>query len=717
MSEQDTKEKDTKGVESKKVQNPEPLAQSDEESDKNVPEQKAASREDRPLDVAVLQDKVKIQCKSPLPLYNTGANKAYRAHSVDSNKTPLIAIVCERQLVPRRLAADVYSTILDNCLAKLVLHGVVYWPPSKCEVYVFIYYDNLGKPLLEPGAPAALGWKQDDVLPIIVKPIVGLLQDFRDKDFVHGAIRPENMFDGGAQGKPSKVLLGDCLSAPPSSTQSVLYEPIARGMSDPVGRGKATQASDLYALGASIAVIMRHNDPLKGLSDDEIIKQKVIHGSYGAITGKDRFKGEILELLRGLLHDEPGQRWTIDEVLEWLDGRRLSPKQSTAMKKAPRPFELGGEKYFVTPLLAMNLEGQVKELKKTIEDDSLLNWIERSLEDEEISERFQKAVLDARQQSTGSGYESCLAGNVSIALDTEAPLRFRGLRLIGDGIGSALAQATVLKQPIGTFVEIFRNSLVLNWLAVQNANIVDVTGLFAKFEKCRRYLKTSKFGDGVERVIYLLSPECPCLSEVVQEYYIVGPEDLLNAYEDLCKQGKPPATFLDRHSVAFLYEKDQKVIEPYLYDLNTHENHRVVAANLKCMAAIQKRYNMGNMPGIGKVMAPRLQPVVRRYHDRRVQEKMKEAGAEFQSTGDLNAIAALFENTEVLKKDFSSFRKAMHEFKTIEVQRQKLEVQLQNKDKFGLETGREIAAIISCILAFMIIVGTAFMFLTDKTPF
>ncbi|MCB1721007.1 MAG: hypothetical protein KDI11_04560 [Alphaproteobacteria bacterium] len=687
------------------------------EQEKSEPKDSKKTQDVQGENVADFQGKVEIQCKVPLSEYNSGPNKAYRAYSNDSNKTPLIAIVCERYLVPRRTAANVYSTILDNSLVKLVAHGVVYWPPAKRELYVFIYYDNLGKPLLQHGERSALGWRQDDVMSLIVKPYASILQDFRDKDFVHGAIRPDNMFCGGAQGKPSKIILGDCLSVPQSLAQPVLYEPIVRGMADPIARGKATPTVDLYALGVSIAVIMRHNDPLKGLSDDEIVRRKILHGSYSAITGKDRFKGEILELLRGLLHDEPSQRWTIDEVLEWLDGRRLSPKQSTAIKKAPRPFDLGGDKYFITPLMAMDIENKVKAVKSSIEDDSLLNWIERSLEDEEISERFQKAVVDSRQQSTGSGYESCLAGNVSIALDPDAPIRFRNLRLIGDGIGNAIVEAVVLKQPIGAFVEVFRNSLVLNWLSVQNPHIIDVNGLFGKFEKCRRYLKTSKVGDGVERVIYLLNPECPCLSEVIKDYYIVGADDLLNAYEDLCKKGQVPATFLDRHSVAFLYEKEQKVIEPYLYDLNTHESHKIIGVNLKCLAAIQKRYSLGNFPAIAKVMAPRLQAVVKRYHDRHVQERMREAVAEFQSTGDLKKIASIFENAEVVKKDFSSFRKAMLEFKTLETERLRLEMRMENKVSFGIETGREVAAILSCILAFIIIAGTAFVFLSDNTLF
>jgi hypothetical protein len=488
-------------------------------------------------------------------------------------------------------------------------------------------------------------------------------------------------------------------------------------MADPVARGKGTMADDLYAFGASIAVMMRHSDPMAGLSGDEIIRQKVLYGSYGAITGKDRFKGEILELLRGLLHDDPVQRWTIDEVLNWLDGQRLSPKQSGSVKKASRSFVLGENRYFVARLMAMDVEKHVKDIKKSIEDDSLLNWVERSLEDEEVSERFGNALVMARQQSSGSDYESCLAGNISIALDPEAPLRFKGVRLLGGGIGSALAEAAALKKPTGVYAEVFLNSLAINWLNLQNSALIDVASLFSRFERCRRYLKTSKYGQGIERVLYSLCPESPCLSSVVESYYIVEPSDLLRAYEDLCQKGRAPSTFLDAHAVSFLCEKDQKVIEPYVYDLNTHENHRVVAANLKCFAAIQRRYNTGPVPGVAKVLAPRLQAVVRRYHDRRVQEKLKGCVAEFQSTGDLVKVAALFEDAEISKKDTVLFRSAMQEFQHMEKERQMLEDKLQSKETFGIGAGKEISVMVSSVLAFLIIIVTVFMFLSDKSVF
>lgn len=667
--------------------------------------------------IVLFKNKVEIHSDKRAQQYDVGKNKAYKACAKDKNQTPLIAIVCERHLVPRRADAKVYKDIINPALTTLVLNGPVFWPLAKQERYVLIYLDNLGAAILPDGQPAALGWKQDDVMVSIVKPMVDILQDFRDKDFVHGSIRPGNMFNGGEAGIPKKIILGDCLSVPSSYVQPSLYESIERSMADPIARGKGTLADDLYAFGVSLSVIMRQRDPMQDFSELDVIKQKITVGSYSAVTGKDRFKGEILELLRGLLHDEPSQRWTIDEVLVWLDGRRLTPKQSILTKKAPRPINLGGRKYFLTPLLAMDIEKVSSEVKKSIEDQSMHQWIERSLEDEEALERFEKAIVDSRQQSIGANYEHCLVSNLSIAFDPSAPLRFKGMRLMGDGIGAAMVEATVLKQPLGPLAEVFTNSLVLNWLVVQNQMSVDVTGLFKKFEKCRHSLKTNKFGEGVERCIYLLSPESPCLSEIVKDYFVAGPADLLLAFESLCQQAKAPERFLDRHSIAFLYQKDAKVLEPFLYDLNTQVNHKVVLATLKCLASIQKRYDVGDVPGVSKVLAGKLPAVVRRYHDRRVQDKLKDEIEEFSSSGNLKKMAAILDNAEVLKKDFTSFRKAMLEFRDIEQERQNLEVSLENKESFGTDTGREVASVVACVLSAIIILGTAFMFLSDKSPF
>lgn len=692
--------------------------QDDQDSEKETTDEapkKAAPAYSGSEKTVVLNGKIQISLNSPLQRYNMGDNKAYRATLKDEPTTGLIAIVCEPATLPRLKHAQTYSKIINPNVARLVSQGATYWPPAKQERYILVYFENWGHALLAPDAKMAMGWKADDVMDVIVKPMINVLRDFKDKDFVHGGIRPTNIFGATAEGGVKKIVLGDGLSTPASYLQPALFEPIERAMSAPIARGTGTPADDLYAFAVMLAVMLRHNDPLAGLNNDQIIRRKIELGSYATITGKDRFKGEILELLRGLLHDDPTQRWTIDEVLVWLDGRRLSPKQALVRKKAPRPISFMDEKYFYLPNLAMDLGSNPTEVKRIIDDDTLMQWLKRSVEDEAAMMRVEKALANAKEGGTGKGYEDRLASNLSAALDTLAPFRFHGHGMSGDGVGIALAQAIVTKQDLKFFTNLLSSNVVLNWLGSYQNESVDISGLFTRFEQCRRFVKSSKTGEGIERCLYVLSPGSFCLSELLEEYTVVSPADLLRAFEDLCQQKRVPPFFLDRHSVAFLMERDHKSIEHCLYDLNSGQKHKVVLGNLKCLASLQQRYNVKNLTGLSQVFAKKMSSVYERYHDRNVREKLEEGVKALANSGNLVKMAALVDNVDVVQKDAKGFKAAQVEYEKLRREAQDLEFRLEDKDNFGLETGREWAAVASSALAIIVIIGSAMaLFSGDK---
>jgi hypothetical protein len=659
-------------------------------------------------------DPVEIYCGKPLPEYNCGPVKAYMARG----RAEYFALVCEKQLIPRLAAVQNYKTFTTPLLAPLISNGITYWPPAREERYVFLYRNILGKRIHTPGSPEALGWRQETVMEIIVKPMTELFKTFKDATFVHGAIRPSNMFaDTGSSGKTQLVMLGDCLALPASYLQPVLYEPIERAMAHPIGRGQGTIADDLYSFGVSLAVILRSHDPLQEMNDQEIIKEKLEFGSYSAITGRDRFKGSILELLRGLLHDEAKERWTIEEVMTWLDGRRLSPKQPLKRKKAARPISYEGQKYLYSSTLAIDIDKNPQETVRIVNEGDLDQWLVRSLEDEEIIERVEAGIKTAREKGTGPGYEERLTANLSIAMDPFAPIRYKGLRLMGEGIGTALAEAAIQKQDVQRFVELFSQGIAFVWLTSSKNSLLDQGSLISRFDQCRNYIRHGKAGYGVERCIYTMCPECPCLSEKLRGYYIQTPEDMLRAFEDLCQKGSAPAMFMDRHSMAFLSAKEPKVIDPFLFELGSSEEHRRILGNLKCLGAIQKRFNMPNFPGIAKVFSDGLPAVYARYHDRGVREKLESTIRKFVADGDLSKMATLLSNADVAQKDFMAFRNAMLEYKELTKEYNNLVQRLRDKGVFGKTTGKEFAAIISSAIAAAVIVTTAFMFLSTHSTF
>lgn len=679
----------------------------------DAPAEKKPARGDR----AIFDDDVQICVSERLPQYDVGDVKAYLAEARGRSEGVFFALVCERHLVPRNLSTSVYTSVLNPSLVPLYGSKVIFWPPANGERYVLIYKGPLGNPILKRGEREAMGWRQDRVMQIVVKPLMSLLQDFRDRDFVHGYINPYNLFDGNQGANLERLILGGCLSVPPSYAQPALYETIERSMADPLARGKGAHVDDLYAFGVTLAVLLRNVDPMQGLSTDDMIREKIEHGSYAAITGKDRFKGSMLELLRGLLHDDPSQRWTVDEVLAWMDGRRLSPKQPMKPKKAARPLLFAGHKYITTAPLAMDLEKDPQELVRLVDNGELEQWMSRSLDEEVISLRVEQAIRIAREKGVGAGYEDRLQAMLSSALDPGAPIRFRGMHMMGDGVGTMLSEHFAMRRDLQAFGEFFTLGIGLSWITNQTNPSSDVGTLISRLDFCRSYVRQGKIGYGIERCLYLLCPESPCQSDKLKDYVVLTAEEMIKAFEDLCQKNKAPTLFFDRHSAAFLAAKDSKLIDPFLYDLGQPDRYKQILGNLKCLATIQKKLALGMFPGIAQALAGELKVVYERIHNFETKDQLEIAVNRAAAEGDLKRMAAILDNPDIYAKDFHGFREAMKEYTDLRKEYHNLERNLNDLGNFGKSTGREISALVSCVLAGIIILFLAFMFFSNKPIF
>lgn len=668
-------------------------------------------------DVASYKGEVDIYARQRLPHLDQGPVKAYAAGASRGGAgNTHYALICEPALVPRIRSAQKMAAIINPSLARLIGAGVVNWPPAKAQRYTFIYENTMGTPLVPPDKIGGLGWKPERVIQGIVKPMLSVLMDMRDKDLVHGNIRPTNMFLSGSAGN-ERVVLGDCLATPPGLLQPMLFEPVERAMTDPLARGQGSFEDDLYAFGVTLTYIMRTRDPMEGMTDQEIIQEKMEMGSYAALTGKERFTGGILELLRGLLYDDRTQRWTLDEIELWDQGQRLSPKQAARKVKASRPIHFNEERYFRPTQLAMDLHKNPAEAVQIVDNDTLNQWVSRSLEDKQITGRLEEAVASAQEQGRGPGYAERILSRLSAALDPEAPIRYAGMTMHPEGLPSVMANAYMTKQNMQYFVDIINQGLVMLWLQNQPDVRLDVGGLIARYDGSRSYLRQTIMGYGLERCLYFLCPELHCLSERLSPYFVTSPEELMRAYEDLSTKSSRPELFVDRHVAAFLSVKDRRMIDPFLNELNAPEYFKKVLANIKTVATIQKRSRMEAFPGISKWCADLLGPIYERYHDRDFRVKLKEKIEKAKETGDISKIIALIDNAETVQRDFIDFRRAMKEYHDLREEHNTLRHKMEKRDDYGRDIGREVAAVVSGVLAGILILAFSFLFFTKGGPF
>jgi len=661
----------------------------------------------------VFNDVIEIDLGKRLPQYSNNYVGAYAAKSLGSDGRDLLAFVCEPQYTPRNRQGPAYAGISNPSLLRLIGSGIGRIADTGVSRFVFIYENALGKAITDKNVGFCGAMKSEKVMEKFVLPLIGALKDLRDNDIVHGAIRPTNMFDGGKDNY-DHVILGDCLSLPPSMAQPVLLEPVDRAMASPTGRGVGTNQDDLYSLGVSIALLVRTRDPMRAKSDADIIQNKMAYGTYATVLApEDHLPGAMVELLRGLMMDDRRMRWTLDDVLTWMDGRRLSPKQSPKKLKAARPLPFNSKTYTMPALLARDIFGRVQEAVSLIESGELEQWIKRSLDDDLMLIRFESGLRSAEDQGRSASYWDRLVSRIGLCLDPEGPIRYKTLSLTGEGVATALAEAFVTKKDLPVYAEVFNGSLLSYWMATLTDLNHDMANFVTRFDACRNYIKQPGPGLGLERILYFLNADVHCLSPIIERYYVRTPEEFLLAAEQIASMSPDmrPQKLLDRHSMAFLCVKDRKVCEPFLFDLGANESYKYTLGTLQTLASIQRYYRIPMLKNLTQWMADFIEPVFSRFHDAEVRRELRRKVAEVRDKGDLGKLLSVLDNAELLRNDLLNFRRAMREYRGLVAEQNDLAVRLKDARYYGRREGRETSVVLSGMIATLLIVGVIILYL------
>lgn len=654
---------------------------------------------------------ISIDTGRPRPELNHQYAKAYEAVGMDGESC--VAIVCENGAQPRTRMISQYAGVMTQALPRLLNANVIPWTIDKSQRMVFIYDDRLGNPITDKDVNISLGWKPERVLDILVKPTVTLLKDMRDADIVHGGIHPTRFFDGGKKDRDLDFLmLGECLSAPTSAIQPSMFEPIERAMAHPLGRGPANFSDDLYALGVTAAVLLRQKDVLRNPSDGDMIRAKQEIGTFLALMGDMRVSGSLLEFLRGVLADSRQDRWTIDEAMAWLDGRRSTPKQVARRKPATRGFEFSGQKYFLPQILSTDLLRNPPAAVEALDSQDLRNWASRALNDESIVDRLDSASSIVRDPLNRAGGPDKIAAYAAIAIDPQAAIRYRELAFLPEGLGTLLSDSYARGGNVQSYVDVLQSSLQSYWVSHHTETQSDVIALQQKVEQCRSLMRNvNSPGFGLERIVYMLNPDAPCLSPMFRNAYVRTPEDVVTALNEACKQSPKPARLLDRHIIAFLAERDRKAIEMQIFDINSGKPSQAYLGTLRCLAALQRRARMDALPELTNWMADLAKPVYPTIHDRDLREEMKKRVEKVKEEGKLWRLLDILTDPEILSRDIALFSYAMNEYRSLQYEKDNLEMRLLDPQTFGRRRGMETAALVSSIIAFIVAAGLTFIFL------
>lgn len=655
-----------------------------------------------------LKGRFSIDLGGAIPAYDVSPSIAYSALVNADRGKPVMALICDPQLPLRVDKIMPLRQLETRMMLKPHDWGVIDWPSEGRRCPAVVVDRPIGGRVMPSLDTRMRGIHEDTVARLLIRPGAEFLELLANNNLTHRAIRPDNIFYTDAD--QSRMILGDCVSAPPAIAQPTVYETIESGMALPAGRGDGSSLNDLYSLGVTILALLIGHTPLAGMTDEQVIEEKLTHGSYNALVGRERLSLTMMEVLRGLLNDDPKERWTVSDLMYWSNGRRQNPKPQAIPRKANRPFVFDGEEYQTTRDLANAFANNWDAAVTPIKDGSLNVWLRRGFSDEELIESVNAAVTDpvAIERS-----DDWAVARVCIALDPHAPIRYRELRATVEGLGALIGAYLDDDEMRDLFSKVLREQIPGFWQKNQRRLSEAQEKFVAEYDRARSNIDRIGLGLGIERVAYDLNPNLPCRSEIFANDYVVEVGGVLPALEHMALSGVELKTLVDRNGAAFLASKMARQVTADLRDLdNKVDPHVSLIASVKILATIQDRVSKREFVDLSGAIATMLEPSIKRFHSRTIRKRVRDGLKKATRTGRLVRLVEAVNDARDVQADNQAFQQAVAVYSQTVMEDQRLEYEKTHRDYFAREMGAQMSSTVSgfitCVASILIFIVMMF---------
>ncbi len=672
-------------------------------------EDHAASLGGDPID---LSKRYQILPGSPLPHLDSPHAKAFEARDTRHRDRQLFGLVCDRGLPPRLEVLKPLAQSESLSFISPEHWAIVHWTPADEERYVILFEQPNGERAFIPVDGKFQPIREDELVRKVVKPLLNVLLELKNRHIPHRAIRAENLFYGDASRE--SVVLGECVSEPPAYSQPAIYETIEMGMAQPSGRGGGRVSDDIYAMGVLLVVLLNGGDPCAGLSDEEVVTKKLQRGSYATLLSNSRVSLALMEPLRGMLCDEPGDRWTAQDLQMWMNGRKQTPRQALVPPRVSRPFEFVGQDHTNLRGLADAMALNWDEAVQVVKGDRLREWLENC----QTAERAKNPLLTnvVRMLSLGAGGDrriDQLTGRILTSLDPIAPIRFKHFRTRLDALGQALAIEFQKKETAEAFVEIVKGKLPHNWLESQANASPDFVHMKKNAELMEFFVNRSGWGYGIERCLYELCDYWPCQSPILKKFLVADVAHLLPALEKIAREGPPEFEPVDRHIAAFCAAQVKQLPDRTLVELDRGADLATRRLGmLRMLATVQQATERQALPHTARWLARLMSPVIEKFHNRPYRQQLGTKIQEVAAEGDIVGLLTLADNETARERDIQGFEAAKALFEKSGREIRWLEGGGLTDKVQVMKGSRQAATLLSSVLSGLTLLVLTIMFVT-----
>ncbi len=669
----------------------------------------------RPSPVAgsfiTVRDRYTIYCDRPVTSLDMPNALAYEVADRKQEGRPLFALVCNPEMPPRISVMRILKGIEIPSVLHMVDWGVAEWPPADRKCVIVIYHRPLGGRVMESLASTFQRIPDHQFARTVIKPLADGLVELALKGVTHRAIRPDNLFF--LDEARTKIVLGDCVTSIPAHDQPVVLETIESGMAMPSGRGGGSFADDMYAFGASMLVLAVGRNPLQDVPDPEIVRRKIHNGSYPALVGDERMPVSLIECLRGLLTDDPIQRWAATNIDLWLNGRRLTPIQAKAETQARRPLRFADQEFHSLRPLSYAMFVNWDQAHSIIADGSLEIWIRRGHELNDLADTIASAIKSTGVMAGNKGNANdVVVARVLMLLDPKAPIRYRDFCVFIEGFGPALAVAMLRRQKLQAFTDYITKDLWRYWTTAQPKIDAEFQHYEGVYRDLKNYLKDPNSGAGIERCAYELNEWQPCMSPLIEGQYVMEIKGVLPALDAVAKNANTKLWPIDRHVAAFVRARYAKGTGAQIDSMNDARPERATIGMLSVLAIIQWRLGPEALYGLAGWAGGLMGPVINSYQSRNKRKELEKELPKLIRKGNLAEIYNYLDNPEERQKDADGFNWAKAEYAASERMIYDLEHgQVDRQEsaiKMGRQSGAAAAVAIMFITLLIVLMGKVF---------
>ena len=645
----------------------------------------------------LLDERYAIDFTDRLSELDSAGARAFVAQDSEEPDEQFYALVQERS-VPMRL--NVLEALMDEPIEFLTCPvatglALIESPTGEVERLVTI----AKRP---PGPSLAGGWDKSrgSIDQFIKGPFLGsvalALDNLGQQEIHHRAIRPSNIFFAGdAHGG---VVMGDCFSAPAGSGQPDVYEPLERSILPPDCRGEGDEAADLFALGVTVLELFLGETPGEGRGRTEMLHARISHGSFWALTASKELPGALSTLLRGLLNDNPTERWDLRDLIQWVDGH--APQRPTGMANwmLSRPVKFAGETYSDRRILAEAMSGSVPEAAAFLREQDFVAWVQQVVASESMSDRVERLIgIGSDTDIVGDPIsEEALVSKFCMFLDPLGPARYRGTVVSFDGVGQALAAAQKNNrlEQVEVIAEMLSGGLMLALIEIAETHNPLSHTCGDEIRAISALAGKKGPGVGVERVLYDLNPALPCQSSRFRGGWAGTIEGALMALDQGLPSQPQGAPMLDQHFMAFCASKERALV--HSFTTLTHPNvdgGQAAVLMMELFGSLQAGGRARNLSNLSNRLAEQAKPVLRTLRNKKEREALAAKLHELASDGDLTRILREVAFTRARAEDDRGYSMAVARFQELSRLRKKLESGITGSDPEAQKYGAMIAAV------------------------